>query len=112
MSVICQWLQTNYTKIESIKYKWTWQVPGLNTPQLDDGQLLHLGGHEGDDDEDYDDDDNDDNDDDDHNDLLGGGHHPLDLLLLCDSHHAEEALKVYILLNFVAALHCNFIKFV
>ena len=36
------------------------QVPGLNTPQLDDGQLLHLGGHEGDDDEDYNDDDNDD----------------------------------------------------
>ena len=31
------------------------QVPGLNTPQLDDRQLLHLGGHEGDDDEDYND---------------------------------------------------------
>ena len=38
------------------------QVPGLNTPQLDDRQLLHLGGHEGDDDED--DNDNDDDDDD------------------------------------------------
>ena len=41
------------------------QVPGLNTPQLDDRQLLHLGGHEGDDYEDYNDDDNDDDDDDD-----------------------------------------------
>ena len=49
------------------------QVPGLNTPQLDDGQLLHLGGHEGDDYEDYNDDDDDDDDDDEGRHERGGG---------------------------------------
>ena len=49
------------------------QVPGLNTPQLDDRQLLHLGGHEGDDDEDYNDDDNDDDDNDEGRHERGGG---------------------------------------
>ena len=48
------------------------QVPGLNTPQLDDRQLLHLGGHEGDDYEDYNDDDNDDDDDEGRHERGGG----------------------------------------